>query len=101
MPHGAEWSCKKVTITGNREDENGETMTEEVEVWLRDVVECIRELIGNPLFKNNMVYTPSRAFKDKAGLHRLIDDMWTADWWWDTQVSLFVSANKQAKHESR
>ncbi|KAF9235882.1 hypothetical protein BU15DRAFT_89436 [Melanogaster broomeanus] len=85
LPHGTPWSCKKVTITGDQEDENGEMMTEEVEVWLRDVVECIQELIGNPLFEDDMVYEPSRAYQDEAGLHRVIDDMWTADWWWDTQ----------------
>ncbi|KIJ59548.1 hypothetical protein HYDPIDRAFT_177794 [Hydnomerulius pinastri MD-312] len=81
MPHGPSWGCKKVLVTGNCEDENGEMMTEEVEVWRQD-------LMGNPLFVESMAYAPAHAFKDKAGLCHLIDDMWTVDWWWETQVKL-------------
>jgi len=88
LPHGAAWHCKKVTVQGNREDENGQIMHEDVELWMRDPVECIKDLIGNPLFKDHMVYAPSRAYTDRAGLHRVIDDMWTADWWHETQVSM-------------
>ncbi|KAF9245631.1 Zn-finger domain-containing protein [Melanogaster broomeanus] len=84
MPHGPSWGCKKVVVTGDLEDENGEMMTEEVE--------CIGDLIGNPLFKHDMAYAPVRAYKDKAGLHRLIDDMWTVDWWWETQGQLLEGA---------
>ncbi|KAG1889977.1 hypothetical protein F4604DRAFT_1876673 [Suillus subluteus] len=75
LPHGPAWSCKK-------------SLHEDVELWMRDPVECIKDLIGNPLFKEHMVYTPSRAYKDEAGSERLIDDMWTADWWWDKQKEL-------------
>ncbi|KAG2106536.1 uncharacterized protein F5147DRAFT_653786 [Suillus discolor] len=32
LPHGPAWSCKKVTICSNREDENGELLQEEVEL---------------------------------------------------------------------
>ncbi|KAG1868181.1 hypothetical protein C8R48DRAFT_549442, partial [Suillus tomentosus] len=86
LPHGPAWNCKKVSIKGNRTDENGQLLHEDLELWTRDPVECIKELIGNPLFKEYMVYAPSRAYKDEAGTERIIDDMWTADWWWDKQV---------------
>ena len=59
LPHGAPWTCKKVKVTGDIVDENGLAMTEEVEVWMQDLVECIRELIGNPSFADQMVYMPS------------------------------------------
>jgi hypothetical protein len=62
-------------------------LEEDVEVWMRDPVECIRDLIGNPSFKDHMAYAPSRAYADQAGLHRVVDDMWTGDWWTETQVS--------------
>ncbi|KAG1761819.1 hypothetical protein EV702DRAFT_1038946 [Suillus placidus] len=81
LPHGAAWSCKKVKVQGNKTDEKGQMLHEDVELWVRDPVECVKELIGNPLFRNHMVYAPARAYKDPAGLHRVIDDMWTADWW--------------------
>jgi hypothetical protein len=62
---------------------------------MRDPVECIKDLIGNPLFKEHMVYAPSQAYQDEAGSQRLIDDMWTADWWWDKQVSSTLSLNER------
>ncbi|KAG1762797.1 Zn-finger domain-containing protein, partial [Suillus placidus] len=88
LPHGAAWSCKKVKVQGNKTDEKGQMLHEDVELWVRDPVECVKELIGNPLFRNHMVYAPARAYKDPAGLHRVIDDMWTADWWCDKQKLL-------------
>ncbi|KAG0691870.1 hypothetical protein DFH29DRAFT_986070 [Suillus ampliporus] len=71
LPHGPAWSCKKVSIQGNRTNENGRLLHEDVELWTWDPVECIRDLIGNPLFKEHM---------DHKGLHCIIDDMWMADW---------------------
>ncbi|KAG1767064.1 Zn-finger domain-containing protein [Suillus placidus] len=65
---------------------------EDVELWVCDPVECVKELIGNPLFRDHMVYAPARAYKDPAGLHRVIDDMWTADWWCDKQKLLLKGA---------
>ncbi|KAL6305981.1 hypothetical protein BKA93DRAFT_816611 [Sparassis latifolia] len=88
LPTGPAWSCKKVLVHGNVTDENGEIMKEEVELWLRDPVECVRELIGNPLFRDSMAYVPERAFADKEGSRRIYDEMWTGEWWWETQEKL-------------
>ncbi|KAH7917895.1 hypothetical protein BV22DRAFT_1025530 [Leucogyrophana mollusca] len=88
LPIGPEWNCKKVSVTGDKKGEDGEMMVEEVDLWLRDPVECIKELVGNPSFRNCMAYAPEQAYTDKAGQRRLFDDMWTADWWWDTQDKL-------------
>ncbi|KAG1850231.1 hypothetical protein DFJ58DRAFT_716846 [Suillus subalutaceus] len=88
LPHGAAWSCKKISVQGNQTDEKGEPLHEEVELWMRDPVECIKDLISNPLSKDHMVYAPAQAYTDSAGLHRVIDDMWTADWWCDKQKML-------------
>ncbi|KAG1750469.1 uncharacterized protein EDB91DRAFT_1078501 [Suillus paluster] len=79
LPHRAAWSCKKVTVQGNKTDEKGQMLHEDVELWMCDPVECVKDLIGNPLFCDHM---------DPAGLHRVIDDMWTADWWCDKQKQL-------------
>ena len=62
-------------------------MSEDLELWLRDPVECIRELIGNPAFREYISYAPERAYADEAGAIRIFDEMWTADWWWEMQVS--------------
>lgn len=71
---------------GDRVSEDGKIMHETVELWKRDPVECVKELIGNPSFREVMSYSPERAFVDEAGLNRIFDEMWTGDWWWNTQV---------------
>ena len=80
--------CDIVTITGNVENEDGVHMEENVEVWRRDPVECVKELMGNPVFKDHMSYIAERVYLDKGGKVRIFDEMWTADWWWNTQVSV-------------
>jgi Plavaka transposase len=89
LPTGPDWKCDIVTITGNIVDENGVYLEESVEVWRRDPVECVKELMGNPAFKDYMAYTPEHAYLDEGGKVRIYDKMWTADWWWNTQVSVF------------
>ncbi|KAG1859331.1 hypothetical protein DFJ58DRAFT_875622 [Suillus subalutaceus] len=61
LQHGPGWSCKKVTVCGNHEDEDGAFLEEEVELW---------------------------TYSDRAGQHRVIDEMWTADWWGKKQKAL-------------
>ena len=46
------------------------------------------ELLGNPTFKNYIKCTPERKYQDAEGKIRIFDEMWTVDWWWDTQVLL-------------
>ena len=75
-------------VTGNVEDEDGKTKTEDLELWLRDPVECIRELIGNPVFKAYLKYAPEKLFAKADGTGRIYGDMCTADWWWEIQVRL-------------
>ncbi|KAG1724898.1 uncharacterized protein EDB91DRAFT_1031057, partial [Suillus paluster] len=33
LPHGPGWSCRKVTVWGNLEDDNGVPLQENVELW--------------------------------------------------------------------
>lgn len=58
-----------------------------VELWRRDPVKCIRELLGNPLFVKHMRYAPERQYTDTEGTERIYSNMETADWWWDVQVN--------------
>lgn len=51
-------------------------------------MECIRELIGNPAFRNKMQYAPEKVYEDLDGKVRILDEMWTGDWWWNLQVSI-------------
>lgn len=40
----------------------------------------------SPTFRDLMAYAPEHVYKDKNGKVRIYDEMWTADWWWNTQV---------------
>ena len=48
-------------------DENGEPVIDEHELWIRDPVECVRELIGNPAFREYMAYALEKTYADKHG----------------------------------
>ncbi|KAI0281068.1 hypothetical protein BC826DRAFT_1094230 [Russula brevipes] len=74
---GPKWDCKNITVTGDLLDGSGVCLTDEFELWLRDPVECIKELISNPSFNGSIKYAPN--------ISRIYDEMWTADQWWDLQ----------------
>jgi hypothetical protein len=44
------WMCDIVRVTGNIIGDNGQPISEELELWRRNPVDCIRELIENPAF---------------------------------------------------
>lgn len=84
---GTKWTCDIITSKGNQLNEDGAMMpAENLELWRRNPVDCIRELFGNPAFKKVMQYAPERHFADQETKIRVYDEMWTADWWWDMQV---------------
>ncbi|KAH7907825.1 hypothetical protein BJ138DRAFT_1013929 [Hygrophoropsis aurantiaca] len=88
LPGGVKWECEELTIQGDCLDINGKPLTETLELWHRDPVEIMKELIGNPLFKDVMAYEPQKVFVDAEGKNRVINEMWTADWWWKVQEQL-------------
>ncbi|KAI6156712.1 hypothetical protein BKA82DRAFT_4325524 [Pisolithus tinctorius] len=80
---GPAWTCEMIDVVGD---------TEQVELWRRDPVECVMELIGNPAFRDAMAYSPEHAYTDSKGTNHIYDEMWTANWWWDVQGKLPASA---------
>ena len=67
LPTGPDWICNVVTITGNIVDDNGMCKEESVEVWRRDPVQCVKELMGNLAFKDYMSYIVECVYLDKGG----------------------------------
>jgi Plavaka transposase len=63
-------------------------MEEDLELWFRDPVECVQELLSNPVFVEHTAFALERVYSDREGKERIFDEMWTAEWWWDTQVGL-------------
>ncbi|KII83546.1 hypothetical protein PLICRDRAFT_58393 [Plicaturopsis crispa FD-325 SS-3] len=88
LPKGPEWDCVPITVTGNKIGEGGKLRTEDVELWRRNPVEVIRDLMGNPAFRDHMAYAPERVFTDAEGNMRAYDEMWTGDYWWEMQGRL-------------
>ena len=85
---GAVWTWDIITSEGDRRNEDGKLMPpEKLELWRRDPIECVHELMGNPMFKDMIKYAPEKAYFDDGKILRIYDEMWSADWWWDTQVS--------------
>lgn len=63
----------------------------DLELWQRNPLDCIKELIGNPAFKACMRYAPERHFVDsnkvEGGLEEMFEEMWSARSWSELQVS--------------
>ena len=67
LPTGPDWTCEVVKAAGDHIDENGTAMEEKLELWQHDPVECIKELVGNPAFKEAITYTPERVYANSEG----------------------------------
>ena len=56
-----------------------------LEVWSCGMYEGVN---GQPDIWNSLEYTPQKHFMDKEANNHVFDEMWTGDWWWNTQVNL-------------
>ncbi|KAJ7751238.1 hypothetical protein DFH07DRAFT_745544 [Mycena maculata] len=97
LPGGVKWECKEFNVKGDLpdldKDPTGATMRKEtVELWWRDPVECVRELMGNPMFRDVMRFAPEELYADEKGEIRVINEMWTGDWWKEIQKRLPAGA---------
>ncbi|EJF55616.1 hypothetical protein DICSQDRAFT_175696, partial [Dichomitus squalens LYAD-421 SS1] len=61
---------------------------EAIEVYFRDVLECIRSLFSNPEFAPLLLLVPERHYADADHTVRVYFDMNTGKWWWATQKEL-------------
>ena len=98
LPSGPEWTCDVVDVTGDREGEDGMPMREELELWRHDPIKCIQDLIGNPALREHLAYQPEHVYADSQRANCIIDDTWTADWWWNTQASVDLYITLTAWH---
>ena len=48
---------------GDKCDKDGKPLMEDVELWHRNPVECVRELMQNPAFKDHQYYGPIRIYR--------------------------------------
>lgn len=88
LPTGeAGWKVELLEAVGDVVGEDGRAKKEIVEVWSRNPVDCVRELMDNPGFRDSIRYAPERQYADADGKQRIYGNMGTANWWWDVQVS--------------
>ncbi|KAH9979692.1 hypothetical protein BJV74DRAFT_879402 [Russula compacta] len=92
LPTGPEWTCEMIKVTGNVIGDDGKLETELLELWFQDPVECIKELIGNPSFREHISYVPQQVFTDGSGTTRIYNEAWMGDWWWMMQECLPAGA---------
>ncbi|KAJ7845794.1 hypothetical protein B0H13DRAFT_1647159 [Mycena leptocephala] len=92
LPIGAGWNIKHIPLTGDIVDENGKLKEETAELWFRDPVDCVKELMGNPAFKYVMDYAPTRLFVDAKRAEELFKEMSSAGWWWKMQLQLPIGS---------
>ena len=87
LPQGPTWQCMSFTVDGVSQESHEQ---EELDIWCRNPVECVQELIGNPDFHKSLHYAPERHFVSEDKQEQIINEMWTAEWWWNTQVSVLL-----------
>ena len=94
LPSGVSWQREVISLTGDIQNEEGVTLTEELELWYRNPVECVCELMGNPVFRDVMKYAPEKLFNDAEQKSERINEMWTGQWWWELQVSYEITPDQ-------
>jgi hypothetical protein len=48
LPTRPKWVCEVIHITGNKQNMNSTCKSEELELWRRDPVDCVAQLLGDP-----------------------------------------------------
>lgn len=89
-----EFKCETIEITGDKVDEAGKPETIPAELWMRNPVEVIHQIIGNPALKNDLAYAPVQIFTDESQREQVFNEMNTGHWWWRTQVSSLPSLQR-------
>ena len=80
LPGVTPWSRSVIRITG---------INDEFELFMRDPIECIKELWANPAYLDHLTYAPEHRFVDEGKTERVYDEFMSGDWSWETQVCGF------------
>ncbi|KAI9430032.1 hypothetical protein H4582DRAFT_2114015 [Lactarius indigo] len=61
---------------------------ETLQLYYRDIIQCLQALYGDPEFAADMIFAPERHHTEHDWTCRVYSDMHTGDWWWAVQTSL-------------
>ncbi|KAG8723179.1 hypothetical protein FRC09_004369, partial [Ceratobasidium sp. 395] len=83
LPHGPGWIHKYMNV---KTPQGVETL----DLWRRDSLEVIRELIGDPRFEKRIRYAPEVHYRIRPDGRRVRvrSEACTGDWWWRMQDTL-------------
>ncbi|KAK0474324.1 hypothetical protein EDD18DRAFT_1313462 [Armillaria luteobubalina] len=85
---GTEWKCEEFEVVGNILDKDGTPVVQTIELWKRDPLACIRELMQDPRFAKHMHYAPEKMYTNEDLKNQAFDEMATGKWWWAMQKLL-------------
>ncbi|KAF5362997.1 hypothetical protein D9757_014080 [Collybiopsis confluens] len=88
LESGPAFQCTPIRIEGDLKDANGNLQTEMVELWHRDPVDIVKELMGNIEFRGKQQYAPVQHYRDAEMMNREYSEMWTCNWWWNVQKKI-------------
>ncbi|KAG8938009.1 hypothetical protein FRC03_007706, partial [Tulasnella sp. 419] len=66
LPTGPRFKSKTFSITGDLRNAKGQMMTEVVEMYYRDPVEVVEELISRPSLRDHLTYSPMKIYTSPA-----------------------------------
>jgi hypothetical protein len=90
LPRGAQWLVDIIDLKASPSQPDS-PIVEKLELWRREGIELVKELIGNPKFKDVMFYAPEKHYTDESRTQREYSEAHTGNFWWRKQVSLTVS----------
>ncbi|KAG9123650.1 hypothetical protein FRC07_014386 [Ceratobasidium sp. 392] len=103
LPGGPEWKKDVIKLQGNRYNRHGRRLSERLELWFRDPVAVMKDLLAQPDFVDMLVYEPRETYVDQTLSERVYHEMWTGEWWLNLQrllphgatvVPLILSSDK-------
>ncbi|KAN0075394.1 hypothetical protein V8E55_011417 [Tylopilus felleus] len=78
IPHTRpQFRCEEIVVAG-----------EAFDVYIRDIIECIKSLFGDSEFTPHLLLRPKRHFTDSKKQENAYLDMNTGTWWWKTQQEI-------------
>ena len=97
MPSVAKWTRKTVYAKSSDCDcnlDSEQDVEEEVlDLWMRDALVLIQELLEDPEYESDFAYAPVKLYTDDSKENRIYSEMHTGDYWNDLIVSLYPSYN--------
>lgn len=93
LPGRPQFHCREVVIQG-----------EAMELYCRDIMECLQALWGDPDFVGKMIFEPECQYADDDEVICLYHGMETGKWWWKIQVccrvfNMIISADGSYKRK--